>query len=143
MVIIGPSPTACSRERQRTSAPTPIATSLRTGSITWFRPICKFPDGFAQGFCGRVNGVSGANYAAVIRPGGGVLDLVKFRAWGDWDVGNPMASTSVSVDTSWHTLKLAFRGNRIGVYLDGAQVLNAVDNNFDSRAPYFSGGIAA
>ena len=53
-----------------------------------------------------------------------------------------MAEVNLScLDTNWHALKLAFRGNRIAVYLDGNQVAAVTDNNFDGVPAYTNGGI--
>ena len=99
-------------------------------------------DAFGQGICGRVDPVTGANYTAVVSPGSSTLQLIKFVGWGNWDVGNPMATVAIpTVGTNLHTLKLAFRGNLIGVYYDGIEVTNVADNGFDSTAAYTSGGI--
>ncbi len=46
------------------------------------------------------------------------------------------------VGTGWHTLKMTFQGKRILVYYDGVLKIDMTDNNFDSRAPYLSGGIS-
>jgi len=46
------------------------------------------------------------------------------------------------VGTGWHTLQMTFQGNRIFVYYDGVLKIEMTDNNFDSRAPYLSGGIS-
>ena len=40
--------------------------------------------------------------------------------------------------TNWHTLKLAFKGNQIGVYYDGALVVSTND----PVSPHTSGGIS-
>jgi hypothetical protein len=48
-----------------------------------------------------------------------------------------------SVGTGYHTLRLAFSGNRIQVYYDGTQVADVTDNGFDSQPAYLSGGISA
>jgi VCBS repeat-containing protein len=55
-----------------------------------------------------------------------------------------MAQVSLpSVGTDWHTLKLVCNGSRIQVFYDGTAKIDVTDNNFDSRAPYLTGGIAA
>jgi hypothetical protein len=103
----------------------------------------QIPDGAAaEGICGRVNPAYGANYAAVISPGGSTLQIAKYYNWGHWDTGNPMVTASLpTVGTNWHTLRMAFRGNLIGVYWDGVQVTNVADNNSNGTNVYFSGGI--
>ena len=47
-----------------------------------------------------------------------------------------------AVGTGCHTLQLTFIGNRILVYYDGELKIDVTDNNYDSRAPYLSGGIS-
>jgi hypothetical protein len=102
-------------------------------------------DSFALGICGRVNPANGANYSAVLQPGSSSLQIIKFFGWGNWDVGNPMTAVTVpSPGTTPHTIKLAFKANRISLYYDGAMVVtNLIDNNFNSIAPYTNGGIGA
>ena len=57
--------------------------------------------------------------------------------------GDPMQQVSLpDVGTGWHTLQLTFIGNRILVYYDGELKIDVTDNNYDSRAPYLSGGIS-
>jgi hypothetical protein len=47
-----------------------------------------------------------------------------------------------SVGTEWHTLKMSFSGSHIQLYYDGTLMIDVTDNNYDSRAPYSSGGIS-
>ena len=102
---------------------------------------------FGGGLGGRVNPANGARYGAWIYPDGSVggsnlLRLVKFRDWTNWS-GAAMKQVSLpGVGTGWHTLKLAFNGSRIQVYYDGTLMIDVVDDNFDSRAAYASGGIS-
>ena len=102
---------------------------------------------FGGGLGGRVNTANGARYGAWIYPtgsagGSNVLKLVKFRDWTTWN-GTPMKQVSLpSVGTNWHTLKMIFNGSRIQVYYDGTLKIDVTDNNYDSRAPYLSGGIS-
>jgi uncharacterized repeat protein (TIGR01451 family) len=108
----------------------------------------QFPTGaFGGGIGGRVDPSTGAHYGAWVYPdgssgGSNVLKLVKLRTWTTWS-GTPMQETSLpSVGTDWHTLKLDFEGNRIKVYYDGAQVIDAADDGYDSRPAYLSGGVS-
>ena len=108
----------------------------------------QFPAGaFGGGIGGRLDPTTGAHYAAWIYPdgsagGSNVLKLVKLRDWTSWS-GTPMQQVNLpSVGTGWHTLQLAFNANRIGVYYDGALLIDVTDNNFDARPAYLSGGIS-
>ncbi len=104
---------------------------------------------FGGGIGGRVDSTTGAHYGAWVYPAGSaggsnVLKLWKFRSWSDIGIGVPMRQISLpAVGTGWHTLKMSFTGNRILVYYDGALSMDVTDNNYDSRAPYLSGGISA
>jgi VCBS repeat-containing protein len=108
----------------------------------------RFPaEAFGGGIGGRVDPASGARYGAWVYPegslgGSGSMKLVKFRDWTTWN-GTPMQQVSLpGVGTGWHTLRLAFNGNRIRVYYDGTLMIDVTDNDFDSRPPYLSGGIS-
>ena len=108
----------------------------------------QFPAGaFGGGIGGRMNPTTGTRYGAWVYPegsagGSNVLKLVKFRGWTSWS-GTPMQQVALAdVGTSWHSLKMAFIGNRILVYYDGDLKIDVIDNNFDSRTPYLSGGIS-
>jgi VCBS repeat-containing protein len=107
--------------------------------------ILPNPDMFAQGFGGRLNATTGNGYAAVIFPGISTLRLFKLDAWtGSTGYSSPMAELSIpDVGTSTHTVKLAFKGNRIAVYYDGTQLTSVLDNNFNGTPYYSSGGILA
>ena len=104
---------------------------------------------FGGGIGGRVDPATGAHYGAWVYPagsGGGsnMLKLWKFRGWTDVGSGVPMQQVSLpEVGTGWHTLQMTFIGNRILVYYDGSQKIDMTDNNYDSQAPYVSGGISA
>ena len=104
---------------------------------------------FGGGIGGRVNASTGAHYGAWVYPAGSpggsnLLKLWKFRSWTDIGPGVPMQQVSLTaVGTGWHTLQMTFTGNRIQVYYDGVLKIDVTDNNFDSRAPYPSGGISA
>jgi hypothetical protein len=108
----------------------------------------RFPAGsFGGGLAGRVNLATGARYTAAVYPdgsagGSNVLKLVKFRDWTTWNY-TPMSEVGLtSVGTDPHALKMSFAGSRIRVYYDGALMIDVVDENFDSRAPYLTGGIS-
>ena len=103
---------------------------------------------WAGGIGGRLNPTTGAHYAAWVYPegsGGGsaVIKLVKWEGWTTWS-GTPMAQASLpGVGTNWHTVALAFQGTNLTVSYDGVQEISVTDNDFDSVAPYSSGGITA
>jgi hypothetical protein len=108
----------------------------------------QFPAGaFGGGIGGRVDPASGAHYGAWVYPdgssgGSNVLKLVKFRDWTNWN-GSPMQKVNLpSVGTGWHTLKMAFDGNRVRVYYDDNLMIDLTDENYDSRAPYLNGGVS-
>jgi len=109
----------------------------------------RFPAGaLGGGLGGRVNPATGARYGAWVYPdgsagGSNILTLVKFSNWTTWS-WVPMKEVSLpAVGTGWHALKMVFNGSRIQVYYDGTKMVDVTDNNFDSRAPYSSGGISA
>jgi large repetitive protein len=101
---------------------------------------------FGGGLGCRVNPSTGAQYSAWIFPdssvvGPNVVQLVKQWDWTTYS-GTAMAEAALpSVGTGWHTLKLVCSGNRIQVFYDGTSKIDVTDNNYDSRAPYVSGGI--
>ena len=102
--------------------------------------------GFGGGLGGHLNPANGAHYGAWIYPdassgGPNVLRLIKFEGWNTWSFTPMQAVNLPPVGTNWHTLDLTFQGTNIIVSFDGAQVINATDNNFDSVAPYSSGWI--
>ncbi len=73
-----------------------------------------------------------------------MLKLWKFRTWTDIGAGVPMQQISLpEVGTGWHTLQMNLIGSRILVYYDGTLRMDVTDTNYDSRAPYLSGGISA
>jgi plastocyanin len=109
----------------------------------------QFPSGaFGGGIGGRVDPATGAHYAAWVYPdsstgGPNVLKLIKFRDWTNWNGQAMGGNVSLpSVGTGWHTLRIEFIGDRIRVYYDGAQVLDVLDENYDSRPPYTGGGVS-
>jgi hypothetical protein len=102
---------------------------------------------YGGGIGGRINASTGTHYGAWVYPAGSpggsnVLKLVKFRDWTTWN-HVPMQQVNLpDVGTGWHTLQMTFIGSRILVYYDGVLNIDVTDNNFDSRAPYLSGGIS-
>jgi len=110
----------------------------------------QIPDrAFGGGIGGRLDPATGAHYAAWVYPnkslgGSNVLKLWKFKTWTDVDNKSvPMQQVSLpDVGTGWHSLQLTFMGNRILVYYDGELKIDITDNNYDSVAPYLSGGIS-
>ncbi len=112
--------------------------------------LIQIPAGaWGAGLSGRLNVSNGAAYTAVVYPQGGsplasasaMLELIKFSGWKSWSF-NPMAQVNLSgLDTNWHNLKLAFRANRIAVYLDNSQIAAVTDNNFDGGPAFTNGGI--
>jgi VCBS repeat-containing protein len=109
----------------------------------------KFPAmAIGGGLGGRVNPATGAHYGVWVYPDDGsgidtnVLKLIKFRDWSNWNF-TPMQQVDLpNVGTDWHALKMVFNGSRIQVYYDGSLMIDVTDNNFDSRAPYLTGGIS-
>jgi uncharacterized protein YdgA (DUF945 family) len=111
--------------------------------------LIQIPAGsFGGGIGGRVDAATGAHYGAWVYPtgspgGSNLLKLWKFRSWTDIGGGVPMQQVNLpAVGTGWHTLQMTFTGNRILVYYDGVLRIDVTDNNYDSRAPYLSGGIS-
>jgi uncharacterized repeat protein (TIGR02543 family) len=104
--------------------------------------------GYGGGIGGRLNPATGAHYAAWVYPedsagGSAVMKLVKFEGWTTWSF-TPMQTASLpSVGTNWHTVTMTFQSTNIAVSYDGTPVISVADNNFDSVAPYTSGGITA
>jgi VCBS repeat-containing protein len=97
----------------------------------------KFPIGaYGGGLGGRLDTVGGAQYAAWIYPetspgGSNLLRLIKFQSWTSFSYNGsfvPVDQVSLaSVSTNYHSLKLAFVGNRIGIYFDGALMMSDTD----------------
>jgi hypothetical protein len=101
----------------------------------------QLPSGaFGGGLAGRLNTATGARYATWIYPegsnGGSVAwKLLKFQNWDSFTV---MQQGSLpGVGTNWHSLRLAFQGNRINLYYDGTQLTSTTDPQ-----PYLSGGLS-
>jgi len=103
---------------------------------------------FGGGLGCRVNPATGAQYSAWIYPdnsaaGKNLLVLGKMWSWTTYG-GVLMAQAALpGVGTGFHTLRMVCNGSRIQVYYDGSAKIDVTDNNFDSRAPYLSGGIGA
>ena len=95
---------------------------------------------FGGGLAGRLNPATGSRYAAWVYPegspgGSSVWRLLKFQSWDSFTV--MLQGNLAGVGTNWHTLKLAFQGNRIDLYCDGTQLTAATDPQ-----PYLSGGLS-
>ncbi|MDD2272161.1 MAG: Ig-like domain-containing protein [Desulfuromonadaceae bacterium] len=119
-------------------APTPLWTDYSVEGRFQFPAT-----GFGGGLGCRVNPATGAQYSAWIFPGDNTLKLGKLWSWSQYS-GVSMAEASLPVvGTGFHTLKMVCNGNRIQVYFDGTAKIDVTDNNYDSRAPYLSGGIGA
>ena len=88
--------------------------------------------------------LTGAHYAAWLYPdasagGSNVLVLIKFPTYTSVSFV-PLAQVPLdSVGTNFHTVKLAFAGNQIGVSYDGVVRTNVTDTS----GPFLSGGITA
>jgi hypothetical protein len=109
----------------------------------------QFPaSGFGGGLAGRLNPVTGAKYAVSIYPSGipGVTSspLMRLEKFHDWQVLGPSALQQVNlptIGTNWHTIEVTFRNQEILAYFDGIQVMDVVDNDFDSLPAYTGGGV--
>jgi hypothetical protein len=102
----------------------------------------KFPAGaFGGGLGGRLDPPTGKRYVAWIYPegsagGSNVFKLLKFQSWTTFTV---LQQTNLaSVGTNWHTVKMGFQGNRIGVYFDTNLLMSVTDG----PSPYLNGGIS-
>ena len=105
-------------------------------------------EAYGGGIGGRLNPGNGIRYAAWVHPegsagGGRTLKLLKFKNWKTWMYNSvnsaPMAQATLpAVGTSWHHLKLLFRGSEIEVYYDGNLVLAVTDTE---SSPLLSGAI--
>lgn len=98
------------------------------------------PAAYGGGLAGRLDAATGARYAAWIYPEGSkggsrVLKLLKFSNWENFSVLQTVSLPEVG--TNWHTLKLAFQGERIGVHFDGQRLISLAD----PAAPFLRGGI--
>ena len=93
---------------------------------------------YGGGLAGRLNPATGARYALWVYPEGspGGSNMWKLLKFQNWDTFAIMQQGSLaSVSTNWHTLKLMFQGNRIGLYYDGTQLTSVTDPQ-----PYSGGG---
>jgi hypothetical protein len=102
----------------------------------------RFPVGaFGGGLGARLDSLSGGHYSAWVYPenspgGSNIFRVIKFSDWGTW---SQLAQASLaSVGTTFHTVKLAFQGNRISGFFDGTQLVSFADNS----APYLNGGVS-
>jgi hypothetical protein len=101
----------------------------------------QFPTGaYGGGLGGRLNPATGTRYAGWIYPegssgGSNLWKLLKFQNWDDFTV--LQQGSLPSVGTNWHTLKLAFQGNRISFSYDSNTLASITDS-----APYWSGGLS-
>src|SRR6266850_4531053 len=110
----------------------------------------QFPAGaYGGGLGGRLNPLTGAHYAAWIYPenspgGDRQLKLIKFQNWSSYGY-NGVSSVPIqqvtlpSVGTNWHTLKVAFQGSQISVFLDANQMMSVMDTE---AQPLISGGVS-
>ncbi|MEK7781160.1 MAG: Ig-like domain-containing protein, partial [Verrucomicrobiota bacterium] len=109
----------------------------------------KFPVGaFGGGIGGRLNPTTGAHYAVWIYPegssfGSSMMSLIKFQGWTAFgyngNSGTVMQTMPLpGVGTNWHTVKLAFSGNKIAAFYDGSLIISATDIE---AQPYTGGGI--
>ncbi len=111
-------------------------------------------NGWGGGIGGRVDAVSGAQYAAWVYPEGSqgdnypdpptgvaVIKLLRFTGWGG-DIGSTytlMGQANLpNVGASWHTVQMAFQGTNIVVSYDGTREIVTND-----PASFTSGGIDA
>jgi hypothetical protein len=110
----------------------------------------QFPAGaFGGGLGGRLNPLTGAHYAAWIYPensigGSRQLKLIKFQNWSSYGYNGvtfaPIQQITLpSVGTNWHTLKIAFQGTQISVFVDGNQMISVMDTE---SQPLTSGGVS-
>jgi len=99
------------------------------------------------GLGGRLNPTTGAHYSAWVYPEGSaggslVLKLIKFTGWANWSGVAMQAVTLPNVGTNWHTLAMTFQDANIAIAYDGIQVINVLDNNYETITPYSTGGIS-
>jgi Bacterial Ig domain len=107
----------------------------------------------SAGLLGRLNPATGAHYAVWIYPeksdeynippvnGIARLWLYKYESWVTYTNIGQWSSLS-GVGTNWHSLKLAFEGNKISSYFDGNLITNVTDNgSLDGKPAYTSGSM--
>lgn len=95
---------------------------------------------YGAGLAGRLNPATGTRYAAWIYPEGSVggplmWKLLKFYSWDSFMVIDQGSLSSVG--TNWHSIKLAFQGNRVTFYYDNTQLTFFPDPN-----PHPAGGLS-
>jgi hypothetical protein len=124
-----------------------------SGSTDWtdytVQGRVQFPAGaYGGGIGGRVNAATGAHYGVWVYPegspgGSSLLKVLKFSNWTTW-TGTPLAQATLTggVGTGGHTVRVIFQGNRIQVFYDGIQVIDAIDNGFGGLPAYTTGGIS-
>jgi len=107
----------------------------------------------SAGILGRLNGTTGAHYAAWIYPeqspevfsphdGTAVLWLIKYQNWTYPYTFMGSQVTLPGVGTDWHTVKMNFQGTSISVFYDGKLMEKVTDNGtIDGTAAYTLGGI--
>jgi VCBS repeat-containing protein len=109
----------------------------------------QFPAGaYGGGLSARLNPATGARYVAWVYPESGtansnVLSLLKFQTWTAFgyngvSFANMQQVSLASVGTGYHTIKLAFVGNRIAVSWDGVQQMSVTDTEATN---YLSGAV--
>lgn len=54
---------------------------------------------------------------------------------------NPLASVNWTPDGNWHTLRIYVKGNRLIIFLDGKEIINVEDKNFNAVPPLLKGEI--
>lgn len=90
---------------------------------------------YPGGLRGRLNTSTGASYGAWVYPAQGVIKLFRIDQW-NIDAGNALLgqSTTLTMDTNVHNLRLAFQGSTIQVYYDNALVVTATDSTYTQGA---------
>jgi len=91
---------------------------------------------YPGGIRGRVNLTTGAGYGAWLYPAEGVIKLFRI---GQWNIDSGFSQLGVSSvlkfdATSYHNLKLDFRGSTISVYYDNILVIQATDTIYTAGA---------
>jgi len=82
----------------------------------------------------------GAHYGAWVYPelsagGSNAVVLIKFSSWTTFSTLTQVPLGNVG--TGFHTVKLVFAGNQIGIFVDGIQKTNVTDGD----GPFLSGGV--
>jgi len=82
---------------------------------------------YPGGIRGRLNPSNGAGYALWVYPGEHLIKLFRNFGW-NIDAGvTQIGQASMTFDTNFHDVKLAFQGTTIQVLWDGSVVISAVD----------------